>query len=74
MIKTHEAMDAYILASDIAVRFGAGYVGTEHLVFTLMTGDCMTARIFTGETAAETFAVCTAVLLFPFLFFFKKLF
>ena len=53
MIKTHEAMDAYILASDIAVRFGAGYVGTEHLVFALMTGDCMTARIFTEDEVAS---------------------
>ena len=53
MIKTHEAMDAYILATDIAVRFGAGYVGTEHLVYALMTGDCMTARVFTEEEVAS---------------------
>ena len=58
MIKTHEAMDAYILATDIAVRFGAGYVGTEHLVYALMTGDCMTARVFTGRRSHRTRRSC----------------
>jgi len=52
MIKTREAIDAFILATDIAVRFGAGYVGTEHLVYALMTGDFMTARAFSEEDVA----------------------
>ena len=53
MIKTSEAVDAYILATDVAGRLGAGYVGTEHLVYALMTGECMTARIFTAEEVTK---------------------
>ena len=53
MIKTREAIDAYILAADIAGRYGAGHVGTEHLVFALMTGECMTAKIFTEEEVKQ---------------------
>ena len=49
MIKTREAVDTYMLAAEIASRMGAAHVGTEHLVYALMTADCMTAKIFTEE-------------------------
>ena len=49
MIKTREAVDTYMLAAEIASRMGAAHVGTEHLVYALMTADCMTARVFTAE-------------------------
>ena len=49
MIKTREAVDTYMLAAEIASRMGAAHVGTEHLVYALMTADCMIARVFSEE-------------------------